>query len=62
MEFRVIESAWQGYYRAVQWHYIDKLSNDTVPNHTCITTNHQALFSCNRTKITGCFLVLPLKM
>jgi len=21
---------------AVQWHYIDKLSNDTVPNHTFI--------------------------
>jgi len=29
--------------RAVQWHYIDKLSNDTVPNHTFITTNHKAL-------------------
>jgi len=28
--------------RAVQWHYIDKLSNDTVPNHILITTNHQA--------------------
>jgi len=21
-------------HRAVQWHYIEKLSNDTVPNHT----------------------------
>jgi len=39
-------------HRAVQWHYIDKLSNDTVPNHTFITTNHQALFIYNRTKIT----------
>jgi len=38
-------------YRAVQWHYIDKLSNDTVPNHALITTNHQALFIYNRTKI-----------
>jgi len=27
-------------YRAVQWHYIEKLSNDTVPNHTLITTNY----------------------
>jgi len=25
-------------YRAVQWQYIDKLSNDTVPNHTFTTT------------------------
>jgi len=41
------------YYRAVQWHYIDKLSNDTVPNHSLITTNHQALFIYNRTKIAG---------
>jgi len=40
-------------YRAVQWHYIEKLSNDTVPNHTLITTNHQALFIYNRTKIAG---------
>jgi len=39
--------------RAVQWHYIDKLSNDTVPNHTLITTNHQALFIYNRTNIAG---------
>jgi len=23
-------------HRAVQWHYIDELSNDTVPNHTFI--------------------------
>jgi len=38
---------------AVQWHYVDKLSNDTVPNHTFITTNRQALFIYNRTKITG---------
>jgi len=29
---------------AFQWHYIDKLSNDTVPNHTFITTNHRARF------------------
>jgi len=41
------------YHRAVQWHYIEKLSNDTVPNHTLITTNHQALFIYNRTKIAG---------
>jgi len=39
--------------RAVWWHYIDKLSNETVPNHTFITTNHQALFIYNQTKITG---------
>jgi len=45
--------------RAVQWHYIEKHSNDTVPNHTVITTN--ALFIYNRTKITGWFPVLPLK-
>jgi len=50
---------WQTSYRAVQWHY--KLWNDTVPNHTFITTNHQALFIYNRTKITGWFPVLPLK-
>jgi len=25
--------------RAVQWHYIDKRSNDTVPNHTFSTIN-----------------------
>jgi len=53
--------------RAVQWHYIDKFSNETVPNHTFITTNHQSLFICNRTvanrtKMTGRFPVLPLKM
>jgi len=48
-------------YRAVQWHYIDKLSNDTVPNHTFITTNHQALFIYNRNKITERFPALPLK-
>jgi len=48
-------------YRAVQWHYIEKLSNDTVPNHTSITTNHQALFIYNRTKIAGWFPVFPLK-
>jgi len=41
------------FFRAVQWHYIDKLSNDTVPNHTFITTNHQALFIYNRTNIAG---------
>jgi len=35
----------RGVYRVVQWHYIDKLSNDTVPNYTYITTNHQALFT-----------------
>jgi len=40
-------------HRAVQWHYIDKLSNDTVPNHTFITTNHKVLFIYNRTNITG---------
>jgi len=39
--------------RAVQWHYIDKLSNDTVPNHTLITTNHLAPFIYNRTMISG---------
>jgi len=39
--------------RAVQWHYIEKLSNDTVPNHTLITTNHQALFIYNPTQIAG---------
>jgi len=38
--------------RAIQWHYIDKLSNDTVPNYTFITTNHQALFIYIQTKIT----------
>jgi len=38
---------------AVQWHYIEKLSNDTVPNHTLITINHQTLFLYNRTKIAG---------
>jgi len=26
-------------HRNVEWHYIDKLSNDTVPNHTFIITN-----------------------
>jgi len=41
------------YYSAVQWHYIDKLSIETVPNHTLITTNHQALSIYNRTKICG---------
>jgi len=46
---------------AVQWHYIDKLSSDTVSNHTFITINHQALFIYNRTKITAWFPVLPLK-
>jgi len=40
--------------RAVQWHYIEKISNDTVPIHTLITlTNHQALYIYNRTKIAG---------
>jgi len=39
--------------RAVQLHYIDKLSNDTVPNHTFITNNRPALFIYNRTKIMG---------
>jgi len=50
-------------YRAVQWPYIDtgKLSNDTVPNHTLITTDHQALFIYNRTNIAGWFPVFPLK-
>jgi len=43
------------------WHYIENLSNDTVPNHTLITTNHQALFIYNRTKIAGWFPVFPLK-
>jgi len=38
------------HHRGVQWHYNEKLSNDTVPNHT---TNHQALFIYNRTKIAG---------
>jgi len=47
--------------RAVQWHYIDKLSNDTVPNHTLFTTNHQALFIYKQTKITEWFPVFPLK-
>jgi len=50
-----------GVHRAVQCHNIDKLSNDTVPNHTFITTNHQALFIYNQTKISGRFPVLPLK-
>jgi len=49
-------------YRAVQWHYVEKLSNDTVPNHTLITTNNQALFIYNRTKIAGWFPVLSLKI
>jgi len=42
-------------YVTVQLHYrlIDKLSNDTVPNHTYITTNHVALFIYNVTKFTG---------
>jgi len=31
---------------------LDKL-NDTVPNHTFITTIHETLFIYNRTKITG---------
>jgi len=47
--------------RAVQWHYIDKLSNDTVPKHTFIYRQSQALFIYKRTKITGWFPVLPLK-
>jgi len=48
-------------HRAVQWHYLDKLSNHAVPNHyTFITTNHQTLFIYNRTKITGWFPALPL--
>jgi len=34
-------------------HFIDKLSNDTVPNHAFITTNHQSLLIYNRTKIAG---------
>jgi len=46
-----------GMYKAVQWHYIDKLSNDTVPNHTFITITKLYLFT-NRTKITGWFPVL----
>jgi len=41
------------HFRAVQWHYIDKLSNVTVPNHTFITTHQQALFIYKRPKITG---------
>jgi len=46
----------------VQWHYLDKLSNDTVPNHILFTTNyHQAIFIYNRTKIAGGFPVLSLK-
>jgi len=40
-------------HRAVQWYYINKLSNVTVLNHTFIKTNHQTLFVYNRTKITG---------
>jgi len=43
------------------WNYIENLSSDTVPNHTSITTNHQALFIYNRTKITGWFPMLRLK-
>jgi len=43
----------RGCNRAVQWHYIDKLSDDTVPNHIFNTTNHQALYIYNRTKIMG---------
>jgi len=49
------------YTEAIQWHCIEKLSNDTVPNHNLITTNHQALFIYNRTKIAGWFPVFPLK-
>jgi len=48
-------------YATIQWHYIDKLSNYTVPNHTLITTNYRALFIYNRTKIAGWFPVFPLK-
>jgi len=40
---------------AVQWHCIDMLSNDTAPIHTFITTNHQALFIYNRTKLRDDF-------
>jgi len=46
---------------SVQWHYIDKLLNDKVTNHTFITTIHQALFIYSRPKITGWFPVLTLK-
>jgi len=48
-------------YRAVQWHCVDEFSNDTVPTRAFITTNHQALFIYNRTKITGWISVLPFK-
>jgi len=50
------------YHRADQWHYIENLSNDTVPNYTLITTNHQALFIYNRTKIAGDFRCFRSKM
>jgi len=37
--------------RAVQWQYIDKLSNETVPNHTFITTNQLASSNLDLFKI-----------
>jgi len=46
LDYRYLETD-----KAVQGHYIDKLSNDTMLNHTLITTNHQALFIYNRNKI-----------
>jgi len=41
--------------------HCNKLSSDTVPNHTFITINQQALFIYSRTKITGWFPALPLE-
>jgi len=61
-------------YRAVQWHYIDQLSNDTVPNHTFLQpttklylfTNELKLrddFRCFRSKMCfRTFSTLPLKL
>jgi len=45
-------------YRAVQRHYIDKHSNDTVPNHTFIYNQSPSSIYL-QTEITGWFPVLP---
>jgi len=45
------------FHRAVQWHYIDKHTNDTVPNHNLL----QPITKLYLTKIMGWFPVLPLK-
>jgi len=54
-------------HRAVQWHYIDKLSNDTVPNHVFIynqspSSIFQPLFSVRSWKLISFTLPFLLSM